>query len=110
MSDVVNKIMTQVHVFASSYSLVGSPLATDNQYQESENEKQELKRLISELAKNDDRLKKLRRLMGYLQGATEATVKLYQDDATGDFIVNVGGKTYWGKSLNEALDKAEEDK
>jgi alpha-D-ribose 1-methylphosphonate 5-triphosphate synthase subunit PhnG len=43
----IDALMEQAQVFASSYSLVGSPFASDDQFAESEHEKAELRRMIS---------------------------------------------------------------
>ena len=51
-------------------------------------------------------LKSLRNLMGYVQNGSEETVSLFQDDATKDFMLRVGKKTYWGNSLENVIDKA----
>ena len=51
-------------------------------------------------------LKSLKELMGYVQNGSDETVSLFQDDATMDFMLHVGNKTYWGLSLENVIDKA----
>ena len=51
-------------------------------------------------------LESLRELMGYVQNGSDETVSLFQDDATMDFMLRVGKKTYWGNSLENVIDKA----
>lgn len=53
-----------------------------------------------------ERLQGLRILLGYVQEGSSTSVKLFQDDATYDFIVNVGRKHYYGRTMLEALDAA----
>lgn len=54
-----------------------------------------------------ERLHKIRKLMGYVENGTETTVKLFQDDATKDFFVQVGSKVgsyAYGKTFSEVID------
>ena len=51
-------------------------------------------------------LNNLRELMGYVQNGSETKVSLFQDDATMDFMLRVGKKTYWGNSLESVIIKA----
>ena len=51
-------------------------------------------------------LNNLRELMGYVQNGSETKVSLFQDDATMDFMLRVGKKTYWGNYLEQVIDKA----
>ena len=51
-------------------------------------------------------LNSLRELIGYAQNGSEETVSLFQDDATMDFVLRVGNKTYWGNYLEQVIDKA----
>ena len=51
-------------------------------------------------------LESLRKLMGYVQNGSDETVSLFQDDATMDYMLRVGKKTYWGLSLENVIDKA----
>ena len=51
-------------------------------------------------------LESLRKLMGYVQNGSDETVSLFQDDATMDFMLHVGNKTYWGNYLEQVIDKA----
>ena len=48
----------------------------------------------------------LEELMGYVQDGSDTTVSLFQDDATMDFMLRVGKKMYWGRSLENVIDKA----
>lgn len=65
-----------------------------------------LEKEVEELRKDEERLRTLRNLMGSIQGATDTTVKLFQDDATFTYHVTAGKNSYWGESLNIAIDKA----
>lgn len=51
-------------------------------------------------------LESLRKLMGYVQNGSDETVSLFQDDATMDYMLRVGNKTYWGNYLEQVIDKA----
>ena len=51
-------------------------------------------------------LERLRDLCGYVQNATDTVVTIFQDDATHDFIVKVGKKSYHGASINVAFEAA----
>lgn len=52
------------------------------------------------------RLQDLRLLCGFSQNGSSNTVRLFEDDATRDWICKVNSRMYVGKSLNEALDAA----
>ena len=51
-------------------------------------------------------LNHLKELMGYVQNGSDETVSLFQDDATMDYMLRVGKKTYWGLSLENVIEKA----
>ena len=51
-------------------------------------------------------LESLRKLMGYVQNGSDETVSLFQDDATMDYMLRVGKKTYWGLSLENVIEKS----
>ena len=65
-----------------------------------------LAELAKELLSTRKTLESLRELMGYVQNGSEETVYLFQDDATKDFMLRVGKKTYWGRSLENVIAKA----
>lgn len=52
------------------------------------------------------RWRELRELLGYVQDGSHTTVSIGQDDATYDWCVTVGKKTYYRKSLEAAIDAA----
>lgn len=56
----------------------------------------------------EQRLLALRNLCGYVEDDSYCTVKIYQDDATRDWIVVVGKSTNWfhASSFNGAIDAA----
>lgn len=59
---------------------------------------------------NDSRrMKNIRRLIGYVENGSDTVVTIRQDDATKGFIVKVGKKSYYDKSLGEAIDRASSD-
>jgi hypothetical protein len=64
---------------------------------------------VSFVTRNSNDWLKLRRLAGYLQDGSHETIKLYQDDATGSYFVQVGNKSNYGTSFSEALNKFLED-
>lgn len=66
----------------------------------------DLKDMAKELLSTRKTLESLRKLMGYVQNGSEETVYLFQDDATKDFMLRVGKKTYWGRSLENVIAKA----
>lgn len=50
---------------------------------------------------------KLRNLCGYIENATDTSVKVFQDDATKEWIVKVGNNySYYGVSMQDAFNKA----
>ena len=56
--------------------------------------------------------KKLRNLMGYVQDASECTISVFEDDATGTFWIKARCMSKelwseWGDSLEEAIEKAD---
>ena len=54
-------------------------------------------------------VERLRILCGYVENATDTTVKVGQDDATRDWFVNVGRSHYHGTSMEEAFEQAFQD-
>lgn len=52
------------------------------------------------------RWRELRELLGYVQDGSHTTVSIGQDDATYDWCVTVGKKTYYERSLEGAIDAA----
>ena len=69
----------------------------------------DIKEISAELIaarKSVQTLKSLRELMGYVQNGSEETVSLFQDDATMDYMLRVGKKTYWGLSLENVIEKS----
>ena len=66
----------------------------------------DIKELAQELLSTRKTLESLRELMGYVQDGSDTTVSLFQDDATMDFMLRVGKKTYWGLSLENVIEKA----
>lgn len=60
---------------------------------------------------NSERLDKLRRLCGYVENGSSTVVKLQQDDATREWILNVDKKSYYAGSFFQVIDMAvvEED-
>ena len=66
----------------------------------------DIKELAQELLSTRKTLESLRELMGYVQNGSEETVYLFQDDATMDYMLRVGEKTYWGHSLENVIEKA----
>ena len=61
---------------------------------------------IQNLRRKVKTLNHLKELMGYVQNGSDETVYLFQDDATMDFMLHVGNKTYWGLSLENVIEKA----
>ena len=61
---------------------------------------------IQNLRRKVKTLSHLRELMGYVQNGSDETVSLFQDDATMDYMLRVGKKTYWGNSLESVIIKA----
>ena len=61
---------------------------------------------IQNLRRKVKTLSHLRELMGYVQNGSDETVSLFQDDATMDYMLRVGKKTYWGLSLENVIEKA----
>lgn len=52
--------------------------------------------------------RQLRELCGYVEAGDGETVTLFQDDATYSFHINVGKKSWYGNTLEEAVHKAAE--
>ena len=61
---------------------------------------------IQNLRRKVKTLNHLKELMGYVQNGSDETVYLFQDDATMDYILRVGKKTYWGFSLENVIENA----
>lgn len=61
---------------------------------------------IQNLRRKVKTLNHLEELMGYVQNGSDETVSLFQDDATMDFMLRVGKKTYWGNYLEQVIEKA----
>lgn len=51
-------------------------------------------------------VRSLEQLAGYVFSGDYTTVRLFQDDATNEWIVKVGERLYWGASLGAALEAA----
>ena len=66
----------------------------------------DIKELAKEPLSTRKTLESLRELMGYVQNGSDTTVSLFQDDATMDYMLRVGKKTYWGFSLENVIDRA----
>jgi hypothetical protein len=66
----------------------------------------DIKELAQELLSTRKTLTQLKELMGYVQNGSDTTVSLFQDDATMDYMLRVGKKTYWGHSLENVIAKA----
>lgn len=64
---------------------------------------------IDVVAKCYYRMQGLRKLCGYVENGSDTVVKIFQDDATRDWVVKVGPKSYYAVDLGTALDKAIED-
>lgn len=56
--------------------------------------------------KEDLTLTKLRHLMGYIENGTSGSVKVSQDDATRSYWVSVGTESWYGDTLEQAINKA----
>jgi len=48
----------------------------------------------------------LRDMAGYVENGGSTTVKIFQDDATRSWHVYVGKNSYFGDSLDQAIEKA----
>lgn len=48
----------------------------------------------------------LRAMCGHVEDGSQSTIVIYQDDATHDWVVQVNGKPYYGKTMREALRQA----
>lgn len=77
--------------------------------QQLEDRNAELVRQVNVLFNDSTLLKGLRKLLGYVQNGSSTTVTLSQDDATSDYCVTVGKKTYYASSFNGAIQDAIND-
>lgn len=59
-----------------------------------------------EAIRNTMAINNLRICLGFVDNASNATVRISQDDATRAFVVHVGNRSYWGKDLFDALQEA----
>lgn len=48
----------------------------------------------------------IRRMCGYVEDGSSVTMTISQDDATKDWVVSVGKKSYYGATMGEALENA----
>ena len=55
---------------------------------------------------NDERIAAIRRMCGYVENGSDETVRIFQDDATRDWIVKVGNRWWHGPSMLAAIDAA----
>ena len=46
---------------------------------------------------------RLRILCGYVENGSDTSVKVYQDDATKDWVVRVGNKGYYASTMMDAF-------
>ena len=46
--------------------------------------------------------------MGYVENGTESVVKIFQDEATKDYVVKVRGYSYYDRVFSKAIDQAYE--
>ena len=81
-------------------------LAKENTQLRAENAS--LKAELAEAKKDADRLKGLRELCGYVEDGSSQTIRITQDDATNDWIIQWNGKAGWvfSSSFNGAIDEA----
>jgi hypothetical protein len=62
---------------------------------------------LEEMNKVDGRrLRCLRDLCGFVENGSSTVVKIFQDDATRTWFVEVGGKSYFAGSFHSAVDAA----
>ena len=68
----------------------------------------ELKAELAEAKKDADRLKGLRELCGYVEDGSSQTIRITQDDATNDWIIQWNDKAGWvfSSSFKSAIDEA----
>ena len=59
-----------------------------------------------EVEKDAARLKGLRELCGFVQNGSDTVIKIFQDDATREWVVKVGEESYCGRSFGTAIDAA----
>lgn len=52
------------------------------------------------------RLKEIREMCGYVENGSDGYVKIFQDDATRTWCIEVSGKCYYGDTFNKAIDNA----
>lgn len=94
----------------SAEEMKGEDAAYANGHQAGRKERQpEIDALKAEVAlfrESVERLHGLRGLLGYVQNGTSTTVTLSQDDATYDFDVKVGKRSYYNRSFTQAIDAA----
>ena len=62
--------------------------------------------LRDEVEKDAARLKGLRELCGFVQNGSDTVIKIFQDDATREWVVKVGEESYCGRSFGTAIDAA----
>lgn len=75
---------------------------------EKDNEIARLKFDLEQFRKDAQRLYQLRTLMGFVQDGSHTTVAITQDDATMDFELRVGRMSYYGPTLEQAIDNSKE--
>ena len=66
-------------------------------------------RIVTELERKADLFNKIQNLMGYVGNGTDTTVKMYQDDATREYCVQVGSRWYYDINLSDAIEAAHAD-
>lgn len=63
----------------------------------------------AEAIKNTIAINNLRICLGFVDNATDTTVKISQDHTLHLFIVSVNNRRYWGDDLFDALQNAADD-
>lgn len=88
--------------YFASLKMSGLQMATSDTFTD------EIERILNleQLIEDSLRLKGLRELMGYVQNGSDATVTLFQDDATSTYFVQAGKLSEFDDSFNGAIDKA----
>lgn len=60
----------------------------------------------ADVARDAERLKGIRRLCGFIQNGTDTVVKIFEDDATREWVMKVGTQTFYAPTFTSVLDAA----
>lgn len=65
---------------------------------------------LEQIRKDAERYRFIKDQLGNMMDASEQTISLFQDEATREFVINIGRGYFTGGSLESAIEAAMKDK